>query len=311
MRLVARQVNRAWQGWVGPLALLVAAACSPVTPAPGPQDLVAPKQLATVPVSPTPVETRVVPPTTTRQPTATPSLPPPTPIPSPTPYAGIFMGDGSAPIVLPTAPVAALVEVTLIPATPLGGPGAPAFPTSTPISILPGGTQIASVPVEGCATQPAALFSGPYAANPRVGQAIGCPIAAPEQLAMAEQPFEHGSMFWVSSGQIFGLASQVVDGQNNVFWQAADTWQEGMPADDPQMTVPEGLIQPIRGFGLAWRSNLTLRSALGYATTQEEGYTGTLQRFERGLMLSTRQGAVYALAPDASATRGQYIGPLF
>ena len=91
-----------------------------------------------------------------------------------------------------------------------------------------------------------------------------------------------------------------------------DHWQEGQPESDPSMVAPPDLIQPIRGFGLAWRSNGEIRNALGWAITEESGYTGTWQSFERGAMFTAQSGAVYALIPaDAPVTRGQYIGPLF
>lgn len=295
------------------LLTLGLAACSPPTPVPQPEGLLAPKQLATVILSPTPVATLVVPPTATRQPSATPSPIPPTPTATQTPYVGVFMGDGSLPLVMPTSPFSPLVDVTLIPPTPLGGENAVVFATATPFLVQPYGTldpALVGAAVTGCATQLAGVFGGPYAANPGVAQALGCPTGAPEQPSMAEQSFERGLMIWMP-GQIYALATESVDGQSRVYWPLQDLWQEGMPADDPQMTVPDGRLQPIRGFGLAWRTSQPVRNALGWATVSEEGYTGTLQRFERGLMLTTRTGAVYALVPDATGARGQYTGPLF
>jgi hypothetical protein len=195
----------------------------PADPCPPPEGLLAPKQLATVILSPTPVATLVVPPTATRQPSATPSPIPPTPTATQTPYIGVFMGDGSLPLVMPTSPYVPLVDVTLIPPTPLGGENAVVFATATPIFAQPYGTldpALGGASITGCATQLAGVFGGPYAANPGVAQALGCPTGAPEQPSMAEQSFERGLMIWMP-GQIYALATEVVDGQSRCLLAAA------------------------------------------------------------------------------------------
>ena len=151
-------------------------------------------------------------------------------------------------------------------------------------------------------------FTTAYDAN--VAIALGCATAALQTIPMAEQLFERGTMVWWSSGDIFALTTATVSGQEQFMWQMRDTWQEGMPADDSSMTVPDGLIQPIRGFGLAWRTNDQVRNAIGWATGGEAGYTGAYQRFERGWLFTTQSGQIYALAvTDALNGRGQYFGP--
>jgi hypothetical protein len=55
-----------------------------------------------------------------------------------------------------------------------------------------------------------------------------------------------------------------------------DDWQEGAdPESDLSLTPPEGLSQPVRGFGKVWRVRLTdqQRTALGWATGDELPYT--------------------------------------
>ena len=288
------------------LALVLLAACSPVVPTAPPEDVIAPKQLATVEITATPVQTLVVPPTSTAAPSPTRTPVPPTPSPSPTAYVGIFMGDGSAPLVMPTQPVA-LVEVTLLAPTPLGGIPTSAFPTATP----PGAF---GLPVAGggtCIGEIAPQFSGSYNGDSGAQAALGCPVSPQDSVAMAEQAFERGTMIWTANREIYALAREPFNGVANTFWKLLDQWQEGMPADDSSMTVPESRLQPVRGFGLAWRTNDQVRSALGWAVSPEAGYTGVVQRFERGVMITTQGGAVYALAAAGGGTSGQYIGPLF
>jgi hypothetical protein len=303
-RLDVNRISRLF--WPGLLIFLLAA-CDGISPAPPPDDLIAPRQLATVVISPTPVETLVVPPTPTRMASPTATRLPPTATPTATPYAGVFMGDGSAPLILPTASIAALVEATLQPPTPLGGEVAVVFPTATPLSGLSSAPVNAGAVSSGaCPYEPAAVFQSGYYSDGAVSAAIGCPSGPAETIFMAQQTFERGTMFWWSIGDIYALSSDVVSGQTNTYWQMQDRWQEGMADDDPSMTNPPGLLQPIRGFGLAWRTNAQVRNAIGWALANEDGYSGTYQRFERGIMFTTQTGGVYALAAE-----GRYFGPLF
>jgi hypothetical protein len=62
----------------------------------------------------------------------------------------------------------------------------------------------------------------------------------------------------------------------------------------------------VRGFGLVWRSNQTIRDALGWGTLAEAPYSGTWQDFERGAMLVGGSGRIYAIYP----AEGQHSGPL-
>ncbi|NPV68377.1 MAG: hypothetical protein HPY64_14640 [Anaerolineae bacterium] len=281
------------------------AACRPTAPGPLSETLIAPRQLATVIISPTPVRTLVVPPTPTPVPSATRTPVPPTLTPSPTPYVGVFLGDGSVPLILPTASLAALVEITLLPPTPLGG----ALPPTYAIPTMPGMAVAAGGP---CSAEVAAPFAAAIAARPEVGAALGCPLGPPETIFMAHQPFEQGVMFWWSTGEIYALSLQPVSGVANPFWRVADQWQEGMPQDDPSMTVPAGLLQPIRGFGLAWRTNAQIRTALGWAVSNESGYTGMFQRFSGGAIFTAPENAVYILIGDgAPGSASRYFGPLY
>ncbi len=281
------------------------AACRPAVPGPQSPTLFAPRQLATVILSPTPVRTLVVPPTPTIVPSATRTPVPPTSTPSPTPYVGVFLGDGSAPLILPTASLAALVEITLQPPTPLGGVPLPtyALPTMPGLSALPGGP---------CGAEVAAPFAAALSTRPEAVAVLGCPLGPAETIFMAYQPFEQGMMFWWSTGEIYALSLQPVSGVASPFWRVADQWQEGMPQDDPSMTVPAGLLQPIRGFGLAWRTNAQIRTALGWAVSNESGYTGTFQRFSGGAVFTAQDGGVYILAGDGAPGSGsRYTGPLY
>ena len=237
-----------------------------------------PKQLATVVFTPTPTPVliggTVVP---VAQPTATAA--PPTLTPTLTPYVGVFLGE------------------------PTSESGEPA-PTLAPYVVAPvAGGAVGVAPAlgtgSGCTIPVASTFANAYTA---VQDRLGCPVSAGVTVSpMAVQPFERGWMYWRGdTRQIYALAA------NGQYWQMADTWNEGMPADDPAYSPPPGLVQPVRGFGLAWRSTPPLRDALGWGTAPEAPFSGFWQDFERGAMLLGSDGHVYALF----SAEGQHSGPL-
>jgi hypothetical protein len=100
-----------------------------------------------------------------------------------------------------------------------------------------------------------------------------CPAEAIETAA-AEQRFDRGFMIWLEDVDGGTVLVFYGDGHVNQF---ADTWQPGQPESDPNITPPDGLYQPVRGFGKVWREN-DLRDTLGWATEEERGFDGNWQR---------------------------------
>jgi hypothetical protein len=273
------------------LALLLLAACSDEAPAPSgdPPILTSfdalPKQLATVVLTATPTPVLVGGETVAVAVVVTPTPGPPQPTATMTPYVGIFLGQ------------------------PTSESGEPA-PTIAPYvfgGMTAGGAVIASGVVgagsEGgaCGFAVSAVVANAYNRDAALRERLGCPLSGGTPVAlMAVQPFERGVMVWRGDvRQIYALANS---GQ---FWQVADSWNEGMPADDPAFSAPPGVIQPVRGFGLVWRNNAAIREALGWGTQPESSASGFWQDFERGALLSTG-GAVYALF----SAEGRHAGPL-
>lgn len=271
-------------------ALLGLVACSDEAPAPAgdPPVLVGfesmPKQLATVVFTDTPTPViasgETVPITV---PTSTPG--PPRPTPTMTPYVGIFLG--------PPTSESGEPAPTLIPY---------AFGAVAPAS---GGVIASGVVGAGgagaCSFSVGAMVANAYNRDAALRERLGCPVNGGALVTpMALQPFERGLMLWRGdTRQIIALA------HNGQLWQVADSWNEGMPADDPAFAAPPGVVQPVRGFGLVWRSNPALRDALGWGTQPEAPTEGFWQDFERGVMLAVG-GTVYALYP----TEGRHSGPL-
>ncbi|MFQ6059322.1 MAG: WD40/YVTN/BNR-like repeat-containing protein, partial [Anaerolineae bacterium] len=123
---------------------------------------------------------------------------------------------------------------------------------------------------------------------------LGCPTEAEREVALAEEAFERGRMFWRGdSREIYVL-------HDDRTWRAfADTWQEGQPLDDPDLTAPPGLFQPKRGFGKVWREELGgPASRIGWAREEEQGGTGVVQAFDGGVILWSDLGTTYILYAD-------------
>ena len=272
---------------------LLLAACGEDDPAPpsdppilsGLQSM--PKELATVEFTPTPtpviVGDSVV---DVAQPSPTPALLRPTA--TLTPYVGVFLGQ---PTLSPEEAENATPEPTLAPF--VIGQGVVGQVSGIGVIGPAGSGGACSVPV-------ATALQDTYNRHPELIERLGCPLGGALSLQLVTQPFERGSMYWRDTGQIYALASS---GQ---FWQITDSWSEGMPADDPAFSAPDGLMQPVRGFGLVWRSNESIRNALGWATLPEAFYASTWQDFERGALFVGDGGRVYAIF----TAEGQSSGPL-
>ena len=163
------------------------------------------------------------------------------------------------------------------------------MPPPTP---LPSPTPTAAVTPTPCAVVPV-RFATIWADR---RDRLGCPVEAEREVALAEQAFERGRMFWRGdSREIYVL-------HDDHTWRAfADTWQEGQPQDDPNLTAPPGLLQPKRGFGKVWREELGgPASQLGWAREEERGSTGVIQVFDGGTILWSNLSTAYILYADGS-----------
>ena len=212
----------------------------------------------------------------------------PTAIPSPTRYVGVFLGEptsigpeGEISIPPTIPPVAGQLDSS-------GGAAAGAIPVAPQVQPLDGACPIAV----------AEAFTAAYSTNTSL-QNFGCPRDPGVSTALVTQRFERGRMFWRDTRQIIVLS----DDRN--FWRVPDTWNEGLPADDPSLTPPEGAVQPVRGFGLAWRSNANFQNALGWARGPEFPIASFWQEFDGGSLFLGDGNLIYAIP---SGDSGQYVG---
>jgi len=123
--------------------------------------------------------------------------------------------------------------------------------------------------------------------------------AAPAGLTLqAEQTFEHGRMVWVDAlDRVYVIFE---DGLQPGWAMYPDEFNEGDPERDDSLVPPPGLEQPIRGFGLVWRSNPRVRERLGWALSPEVPFEGMMQADSvepslATLYLRLRDGGILAL----------------
>jgi hypothetical protein len=209
----------------------------------------------------------------------------------------------SAPTPGPTLPLPTGV-VLQQPTQPIGTFGPPPSPEA-PLALTP----IACDP-------PPMPFAPVWQNIEQARTLMRCPIGAPEEVRGVFQAFEHGVMFWRESDKsIFVLSDLMIrQGQEtDSWWRVADTFREGEPEGDPALQPPDGLLQPVRGFGNAWRSNAFIREALGWAVGSEAEISSLWQQFEGGWMMTGPGGnPIYVMAPldEPPYSSGVHLGPL-
>jgi hypothetical protein len=138
-----------------------------------------------------------------------------------------------------------------------------------------------------------------------------CPASPPHLTAMAAERFERGLMLWTQyDDRIYILYS---DGAAPHWDVLANAWFPGQLESDPALVPPTGLYQPVRGFGVAWRTGhvspaQVVRDRLGWATEPEFEISGGAFQCDAGpsysrCYLTGPGGAVYALEPERSGWR--------
>jgi hypothetical protein len=118
----------------------------------------------------------------------------------------------------------------------------------------------------------------------------------------AEQPFERGAMVWVRAQDLIYVL--YADGASPKWSVFSDEWDEGDPVDDPVLTPPAGVFQPVRGFGLVWREQASVRDRLGWALAPEAAFGTAVQRTSRpkynDTYIKALDGKVWKLLPEGS-----------
>lgn len=127
---------------------------------------------------------------------------------------------------------------------------------------------------------------------------LGCPLYKnPRTVPIAgEQPFQYGHMFYLSDRGPQMIIVYDVYGD----WELREAdWWDGEPEYSCQVSVPNGLWQPRRGFGDIWCNQLGGPGArIGWALADEQGFDNVdmVQDFENGIIFRDADGKNKKLA---------------
>jgi hypothetical protein len=113
---------------------------------------------------------------------------------------------------------------------------------------------------------------------PAYNEGDSCPADPATFSWAAEQVFEGGRMIWFEAHDLIYVFDDDRGRDGPPVQQFVDTWSPDEPESDPGIVPPEGLYQPIRGFGKVWRTQPGVREQLGWALGPERGFDGAYQR---------------------------------
>jgi len=172
---------------------------------------------------------------------------------------------------------------------------ATATPTPLPADVEGSAQQkLPDEPPEG-AYRPSGPLASLWEASEQTKSDLGYALQeTAEGVPAAYQSFEHGALIW--RGDSLAILALFDDGS----WKAfPDTWAEGEPEFDLDISAPDGLQQPMRGFGKVWRTEEEVQERLGWALDKEQGYSAFVHPFERGFLMGSPVGArVFVEAGD-------------
>ncbi|MBN1427402.1 MAG: hypothetical protein JXB07_03395 [Anaerolineae bacterium] len=176
-------------------------------------------------------------------------------------------------------------------------------------------SQPTTTPMAACASTPPLPFGAIWQNIPQVQAAMRCPTGEPQDIPGVWQMFERGVMFWRENDHSIFIISELAIRQGQAtdkWWRIEDTWQADEPEDDPSLQPPNGMRQPIRGFGKVWRGNGFIREAVGWAAADEIQINSQWQTFEGGWMMTGPNNTpVYVMVPldEMPYTNGTHLGP--
>jgi len=135
--------------------------------------------------------------------------------------------------------------------------------------------------------------------NPTVRDGLGMGIEEQRTVWSAEEKMQGGVFFWRQDTKtIYAM-------NNDGTWRAyPDTWQAGIDPESWGYHPPAGLYEPIRGFGKLWRTQLGGPAGrFGWGTEPERGFDGTVQAFQKGLMLENERKEIFVLFNTGTWTK--------
>ena len=136
---------------------------------------------------------------------------------------------------------------------------------------------------------------------------VGCPGADAVSTQAATQSFEHGWMLWLEAEDIIYV---FFDDNTYAQFYGIQLWGD-VETGDGGVVAPEGLVAPVRGFGLVWRgeadgaTNGWVRDKIGWGLTAEFGFQTQYQQDTyasfSGIYLRDADGRIIYLDPSLSS----------
>jgi hypothetical protein len=126
-------------------------------------------------------------------------------------------------------------------------------------------------------------------------QQLGRPGGPARLLHLSEQTYQGGGMLArADTDEVIVLV------RGNGRWSSfANGWRPG-DVLAPIGSRPPGTLEPLRGFGRVWRDQPSVRLQLGWPVYEERGGEASAQPFERGLLIQSPYGVLYALFEDGT-----------
>ncbi|MBN1920466.1 MAG: hypothetical protein JW892_04430 [Anaerolineae bacterium] len=206
-----------------------------------------------------------------------------------------------SPAVLPTATSTVAATSSLAPtldatATPVPSSTPAPTPTASP---LPVNTPTATADsVKQTCAPPGGVFGNLWQ---RYADRLGCPLAnRPTTITDAEQVFQNGHMFWWKHLDLH-LVVYSQGARAGTYAMYANEWVAGEAQASCSVAVPQGFVQPVRGFGRVWCRLGADKAAIGWALALEVSFEAgnadpLVQRFERGFIFRDSDGFMNRLA---------------
>lgn len=122
---------------------------------------------------------------------------------------------------------------------------------------------------------------------------LGCAKAGAVEEQWGYQEYEHGWMFW--RGPKTAIYAGKADATYAIY---PDEWNSSLPERACEHAAPSGLMQPKRGFGLAWCKHDDLRTAIGFAKGEEFPAQAVVQEFDNGFIAAQAGGSTRVFYSD-------------
>jgi hypothetical protein len=179
-------------------------------------------------------------------------------------------------------------------AEPVESPTPAATPSPAPVPIVSPSVPLTTTlsPPEDCPTLPTGSFLAIWQSAPALQAALSCPTSYHPRIVpqaweakTSYQPFEHGRMIWSDHQGWYAHPVIFVIFSNGRYRRFEDTFDSATDPVSGGETPPDGLREPVLGFGKVWREHIGVRNALGWAIAPEISGTGYYQLFMGGHMV--------------------------